>query len=398
MPNLWRMKRRLLVLVIALGVAAAPAFGDDAEEKRLVDEKIAALESSLSGHKRSEASLQREIDAVTVRIRDLEARVGDVSAQLSTLEQDLALHRERLDKLNRLFNLQTARLIALRKQYRRAVDRLDKRLVAIYVNGRPTMMEFILGATSIDNLLDQVRYVNLIGQQDKAIAAEVAAAKASMRRSRAQTKKLRATVASAQRVIAARAAQVRETRDALAGARDTLSVTKSTKLVALSELSAEARAEAEEIDALRATSASLAASIRAAQASSSVGSTSTASASGFIWPVSGVLTSGFGWRWGRMHEGIDVGAGSGSPIYAAASGIVIACGYTGGYGNLVVIDHGGGVATAYGHQSSIAVGCGQSVGQGQVIGYVGNTGNSTGPHLHFEVRINGNPVDPMPYL
>jgi murein DD-endopeptidase MepM/ murein hydrolase activator NlpD len=401
MPNLWRMKRRLLVLVLALGVAATPALGDDADEKRAVDDKIAALSASLAEHRRSEATLQREIDEVTSRIRGLEARVGDVSAQLWTLEQDLALHRERLQKLNRLYNLQTARLILLRKQYRIAVDRLDRRLVAIYVNGRPTLLEFFLGARSIDDLLDQVRYVNLIGQQDRAIATEVAAAKAAMRASREKTRDVRKTVLSAQRVIAARAEQVRETRSALVGARDMLNATKSQKAVALSELSAEARAEAEEIDGLRATSAALAERIRAAQASSSVvasSSSASPSSAGLIWPVSGSLTSSFGWRWGRMHEGIDIAAPSGTGIYASASGTVIACGWMGGYGNLVVIDHGGGLATAYGHQSSIAVGCGQSVSRGQLIGYVGSTGNSTGPHVHFEVRVGGGAVDPLGYL
>ena len=99
-----------------------------------------------------------------------------------------------------------------------------------------------------------------------------------------------------------------------------------------------------------------------------------------------------------MHEGIDIGAGSGTPIRAAAAGTVIHAGWLGGYGNLVVIDHGGGVATAYGHQSSIAAGSGAFVAQGQVIGYVGSTGNSTGPHLHFEVRVNGAPQDPLGYL
>jgi murein DD-endopeptidase MepM/ murein hydrolase activator NlpD len=99
-----------------------------------------------------------------------------------------------------------------------------------------------------------------------------------------------------------------------------------------------------------------------------------------------------------MHEGIDIGAPYGAPIYAAASGTVIYCGWESGYGNLTVIDHGGNLATAYGHQSSIVVACGQQVTQGQVIGYVGSTGHSTGPHLHFEVRINGAPVDPMGYL
>jgi murein DD-endopeptidase MepM/ murein hydrolase activator NlpD len=99
-----------------------------------------------------------------------------------------------------------------------------------------------------------------------------------------------------------------------------------------------------------------------------------------------------------MHQGIDIGVSYGTPIHAAAGGTVIYCGWEEGYGNFVVLDHGGSLATAYGHQSQIAVTCGQSVDQGQVIGYVGCTGHCTGPHLHFEVRVDGNPVDPMGYL
>ena len=114
--------------------------------------------------------------------------------------------------------------------------------------------------------------------------------------------------------------------------------------------------------------------------------------------MSGPVTSGFGWRWGRMHEGVDIGAGSGTPIVASASGTVIYAGWMGGYGNLVVIDHGGGIATAYAHQSSIAAGVGQAVAQGQVIGYIGCTGHCFGSHLHFEVRVNGAAVDPLGYL
>jgi murein DD-endopeptidase MepM/ murein hydrolase activator NlpD len=103
-------------------------------------------------------------------------------------------------------------------------------------------------------------------------------------------------------------------------------------------------------------------------------------------------------RWGRMHEGIDIAAGYGTPIAAAASGTVITAGWEGGYGNLIVIDHGNGLATAYAHQSSFAVGYGAHVSQGQTIGYVGCTGHCYGPHLHFEVRVNGTPVDPLGYL
>ena len=115
---------------------------------------------------------------------------------------------------------------------------------------------------------------------------------------------------------------------------------------------------------------------------------------GLIWPVRGPVTSEYGPRWGGFHPGIDIGVGYGTPIEAAKSGTVIFAGYYGGYGNFVIIDHGGGVATAYAHQSHIAVSQGDTVRQGQVIGYVGSTGYSTGPHLHFEVRINGQAQNP----
>ena len=122
------------------------------------------------------------------------------------------------------------------------------------------------------------------------------------------------------------------------------------------------------------------------------------SSSGFVWPVNGRLTSPFGPRWGRMHQGQDIGAPMGTPIKAAKGGMVIKAGGGGGYGNLTMIDHGGGIVTAYAHQSRFAVGEGVQVQTGQVVGYVGSTGNSTGPHVHFEVRVNGTQRNPRLYL
>ncbi|MBK5230970.1 MAG: M23 family metallopeptidase, partial [Thermoleophilia bacterium] len=118
----------------------------------------------------------------------------------------------------------------------------------------------------------------------------------------------------------------------------------------------------------------------------------------FIYPINGTFTSPFGYRWGRLHAGVDLAAPIGTPIHAADGGTVRYAGWMDGYGNYTCIQHTATISTCYGHQSAIGVSVGQAVRQGQVIGAVGNTGHSTGPHLHFEVRINGAPVDPMGYL
>jgi murein DD-endopeptidase MepM/ murein hydrolase activator NlpD len=120
-------------------------------------------------------------------------------------------------------------------------------------------------------------------------------------------------------------------------------------------------------------------------------------AGGCAWPVRGVVTSEYGSRWGRLHAGIDIAAPTGTPIHAARAGTVLIADAQGGYGLAVVIDHGT-MTTLYGHQSRIAVRVGDEVGQGEVVGYVGSTGHSTGPHLHFETRYGGSPVNPRPCL
>ncbi len=122
-------------------------------------------------------------------------------------------------------------------------------------------------------------------------------------------------------------------------------------------------------------------------------------ASGYIWPTAGVITSGFGWRWGRMHQGLDIAAASGTPIYAAARGVVTYAGWSGGYGNLVEIAHTDGSITRYGHNRRNLVRKGQRVNQGEQIAEMGSTGRSTGPHLHFEVHTAGQgAVNPLSHL
>jgi murein DD-endopeptidase MepM/ murein hydrolase activator NlpD len=380
-------------------LAATPAWGDDVTKKHQLDAQITSLQGKLSAHKQQEQALRNQVAGYTSQIRTLESKAGDVSLKLNTLEADLALHQKRLDALNSLFRLQSKRFAFLEAEYAESIRTLNRRLVDIYESDQASTLDVFLGAANVQEALDQVAFMTDIGVQDRRIATEVSHAKTQVKAARAKTKKVRATVQSEAKVITARTEQTRLVRNELLGARDQIASTKQQKLTDLSQLSASERAEAEEIDSLQASSAALTARIQAAQAQhSSSGPSSTPSSAGLIWPASGPVTSPFGFRWGRMHEGIDIGATYGSAIHAAASGTVIYCGWESGYGNLTVIDHGGNLATAYGHQSSIAVTCGQQVSQGQVIGYVGSTGHSTGPHLHFEVRINGAPVDPMGYL
>jgi murein DD-endopeptidase MepM/ murein hydrolase activator NlpD len=388
-----------LLLVLALAITA-PAVGGPGERKQQVDAKLSDLRGRIEQAREREQSLNAEIDSVTSRIRDLEQQVGDVSARLAPLGEDLALHRQRLDKLNALFALQQERLRFLRRSYRLAVHRLEVRIVRIYEQGTPDTLDIVLSSTSFAQLVDQVEYAQRIKDQDARIAAQVKHARNEAREALVHTRTTRKRVAAATRTIQVRTDQVRALRDSLVSEENALSSARDQKQQAASDVNETLKQMLDEADSLQQSSAALAAKIQEAQSSGS-SAPNTASSSGLIWPVNGSVTSPFGYRCleglCRMHEGIDIGVGYGTPIHAAASGTVIEAGEEGGYGNLIVIDHGGGLATAYAHQSSFAVTGGQ-VSQGQVIGYVGCTGRCFGPHLHFEVRVNGAAVDPLGYL
>jgi murein DD-endopeptidase MepM/ murein hydrolase activator NlpD len=398
------MARRIVCSLILVLLAAAPASGGLYDRKQSIDDELSSVQSKLQQAREREASLNAEIASVTQRIQALEAEVGDVSTKLVALEEDLALHQRKLDALTELYEIQTERLAFLRDQYGVAVKRLSTRLVAVYESGEPSTLDVLIDAQSFSDILDQLDYLSSIAAQDRAIVKHVTGARDHMRVLRERTGKTKARVAAVTRVVKIRTEQTRAVKNQLVARQQGLSSARSARRASLGDVREDARHYASEAAALQAQSANVAAQIRSAQATVSSSPTysqastdSSPSASGFIWPVSGPVVSPFGWRWGRMHEGVDIAAGYGSPIAAAASGTVIYAGWMGGYGNLIIIDHGGGIATAYAHQSSFAVG-GGPVSQGQTIGHVGCTGHCFGPHLHFEVRVNGSAVDPLGYL
>lgn len=391
--------RGLAFAAIGALLLAAPAAGDVYSHKHSVDARISALHARVDAAQQRAERLAAEIASVNSRIHGLETRVGDVNTRLAALENDLALHRRKLDRLTELFRVQTRRYSLLRGQYSLALARLNARLVQVYEQGDVSSLDVVLEARSLSDLIDRLEYVRQLASEDDRIATSVGRARDSAQEARAKTRKLRSVVAAETRAVQARTEQVRAVRDELLANTRQLVSARSTKRVNLADVRASERQAAAESQALERVSAALGAQIQAAQAASSYSPPSSApSSSGFIWPVNGPVVSPFGMRWGRMHTGIDIGVSYGTPIHAAAAGQVIYAGWMDGYGNLVFIDHGRGISTGYAHQSSIAVSNGQSVAQGQVIGYVGCTGHCFGPHLHFEVRVNGSPVDPLGYL
>ncbi|HVP75112.1 MAG TPA: peptidoglycan DD-metalloendopeptidase family protein [Gaiellaceae bacterium] len=393
-------RRVLLPLVLALGLAAPALAGDGlGQQKASLDAKLAAVQAKIASERARESRLNTQIGGLTTQIHSLEARVGDVSSKLTALQADLALHQRRLTKLNELYRLQTIRFGNLRHEYTISVQRLDQRLVVIYKQASPSTIDVLLAARSFQDVLDEFDYLGAIAAQDKKIAAQVATAKLAVAQARARTAAVRKGLQQETRVIDARAQQQAILRGELLTSRNGLASARAAKSHALVVTKAQEQAAIQESQAIEAASAAIAAKIQAADGGGdSNGTVASASAAGFIWPVSGPITSPFGMRWGTLHPGIDIGVPTGTPIHAAAAGTVIYCAWEEGYGNLVVIDHHNGLATAYAHQSHVASSCGENVAQNQVIGYSGCTGFCTGPHLHFEVRVNGTPVDPLGYL
>lgn len=393
------MGRRVIAVVgLTLAVAASASAQTPESDKAAVDARIAALQAEIASSKAQEGVLTSQLSAVVAELEDAQAAVDTAEASVSTLEAELSAARARLDELTALLARQTTRLERLQTEYAKAVGILEARVRAAYIDEPPDVLAFLVSASSFDEIIDNVELISRIGAQDRRIARQVEKARiaaAAERKATIGTRRLQATTVS---VIAARAVEARSARDELAGDRDRLATVESLKQSALTDTRHTREEYLAEVEALAAESAALAAQIRDAQTGAGSTGTGQPSAAGFIWPCDGVVVSGFGMRWGRMHEGIDVGCAYGTPNRAAASGTVIYAGWHGGYGNLVVVDHGNGLSTAYAHASSILVGVGQSVSQGETVSLVGSTGNSSGPHLHFEVRVNGQAVDPLLYL
>jgi murein DD-endopeptidase MepM/ murein hydrolase activator NlpD len=273
--------------------------------------------------------------------------------------------------------------------------------VAIYKDGDPDILSVVLDSTSFGDFLDRTEFLARISDQDNRIIVRVRTAKREVTNLTQQLGVLEGQAEAARDAILSKRNEVLAVKNRIVDRRDELAQARDGRAGILARVRTSRHHAEEDLAALEREQARITAQVRSAQGggggSQSAGPIRRGSGR-FIWPVNGPVVSPFGQRWGRLHAGIDIGVGTGTPIRAAASGTVILMGPTGGYGNYTCVGHGGGISTCYAHQSRYGTSRGAHVSQGQVIGYVGCTGHCFGPHLHFEVRVNGSPVDPLGYL
>jgi murein DD-endopeptidase MepM/ murein hydrolase activator NlpD len=401
------MPRRLLVLPCALVALACALWAvlpvgsigaTNQERVQDLERRIQATQGKIGRKKGTERVLSQDIARWSGRIRRLEGRIGVLQRRQGVIQEDLDVAAGRLERTRTDLAFQRARAVRLRARLAEGRRILAERLVERYQQDEPDLVTVVLSSKGFAELLERGEFLQRINEQDQRIIRVVASA----RRDARDTARRLDVLEERQRVLAAR---IQQRRNEVAGVKQELidtrvgyDRTRSGKANALSNVKAQRLTLEKSLSAMKATQAKIQGIL-----SSPAGTLPAQPIKGggrMIWPIQGTLTSPFCERrsWESCHPGIDIAAPTGTPIRAGLGGRVRLAGPYGGYGNYTCIQHTAALSSCYAHQSSIGVSIGQTVSQGQVIGNVGSTGFSTGPHLHFEVRINGGVVNPMGYL
>jgi murein DD-endopeptidase MepM/ murein hydrolase activator NlpD len=388
------MKKSFL-LPIALAVLAfllLPLPGLSAPLSTRIQQKREQIEQ----HKAREGVLSTTIQRFNSRIDAVQGEIAATERQLQRVQGSLDRQKAKLLEVRNRLEAARDRLERLRSQLATARRVLAKRLVEIYKADSPDALTVILEADGFGDLLERAEFLKRISDQDREITDRVRGLRDKAKDQAAQLADLeQQEQATAERILRERD-QVAAVENHLVGARDQLASARADQRGALSQVRSSRVALEGDLAALEKEQARVQAALQGA--GQTFDGPIRHGSGALIWPVNGSVVSPFGMRWGRLHAGIDIAVPSGTAIHAAAAGRVVLMGWVGGYGNYTCIQHTSSMSTCYAHQSSFATSNGASVSQGQVIGYSDCTGHCFGPHLHFEVRINGAPVDPMGYL
>src|SRR3954469_166848 len=403
------MKKHFLV-VIALGLTAYLALPMPGQTRSLND-KIERKQRQVEQKKAREGVLTSDISSYSTRIRGLQGDIRSYASREAKLQGSLQRKRAEVQRVQDKLEVAQDRLVRLRARLKEATAVLSQRLVEIYKDDEPEVRTVILESDGFGEMLDRTAFLERISDQDRAIVTRVRDLKRDTKKLTDQLGDLEEQKQNAADAILAQKNEVSQARARLVDRQGDLAAARGKRRTLLAAAREDPSHLEGDLNSLERQQAAVQARIRAAQVSAASsggggggGGGGSANApikrgsGGLICPVNGPIVSPFGMRWGRLHAGVDIAVPSGTPVHAAQSGRVIIAGVVGGYGNYVCIAHGGSLSTCYGHNSSLGVSQGQSVKQGQVISSSGCTGHCFGPHVHFETRINGSPVDPMGYL
>ena len=375
------MNRKLLFLLIfllSLPVASPSVLSALKAKLAELNKKIFHIKSKLSETKKEEKYAYQKLIETSRRLNRAENELRKSEAKIQHLQRNISYLSQDIQK----------KQIQLYKHQ----QKLEQRLVEYYKQGgRGSFLAVFLGVTDAFTVLSRSYYMKQVLEEDKALFDEIKREKVILEQQKAELEREK------QKALILKQQQEENKRQ--------IEIEKAKRSAILKNIESERIEYERALEELERNSREIEQMLLALEKTPE-GQKRLAHPwrGGFIYPVRGPITSGFGMRTHpiyhitKMHTGIDISAHSGTPIKAAAGGEVVFAGWWGGYGNVVIIDHGGGISTLYAHCSAIYVRKGQSVSQGEVIAAVGSTGLSTGPHLHFEVRKNGKPVDPLGYL
>jgi len=383
----------LLLVTVAAGPAQSKKHHAHHPKKNVTE-----LRGDLARLRKKKAALRAELKTTKRASKAVLADINRVDAQLSGLEDMLQDTGQRLDESRSEEHAVALELDDATKKLAETKQQVRRRIKRMYMQGDSSALAALVGTGDVSEIASRQYVMQRISEEDKKVFLNYVAL-----RERVKAKKAEAD-ALVHRVAVLLDSQ-KEQQSSLEGARQ-------QKGQYLQELQAKQGELQEMLDQFEEDERSITSEIqsyersrrRPARPGEKVVEIAPYTGGRFSRPVNGRLSSGFGMRYHpilhivRMHTGVDFAAPVGTPIHAAAAGVVIHSSYMRGYGNVVIIDHGGGISTVYAHCSRIVVSDGEKVARGQYIANVGSTGLSTGPHLHFEVRVNGKPVNPLRYL
>jgi murein DD-endopeptidase MepM/ murein hydrolase activator NlpD len=343
-------------------------------------------------------SQRRRIEEKRRKLRELALQKENVSRSISAVQQQLEVTETKLSDTQYKYQLashavaQTSRQLSfVSARYQRQLDAAKRRLRAMYKLSPNQALTYLLSATDLSSAMSRLMYFRYVANKDSEMLQNLAKTRHEMEDLKGQQLRKKQTFAQLGKTYEQQAGQFSDQKEELGVYKERLQ----------SAIAANAR----ELRIMEQESSQIESMLRRLIAAQSRSQSQKRLGTGRLaWPIFGTATSPFGYRTHPIfkrkifHAGMDIAAGHGTPIRAADGGRVIEAGWRGGYGKVVIIDHGGGIATLYGHCSATLVSAGQSVTKGQVIAKVGATGYATGPHLHFEVRKDGTPTNPAAWL